>query len=218
MQSYEHSSALEAERQRIAAKRTASLARHPQIHETSGRQRRTERAAFPSSLAVPTPDESLNDLTWRMYIAPLRGQARRAAEAIEHRRRVLSAADAQEIQHWNDSLRDLERQGYGAEDDPLVRKKVQEILAEQEYAREQNIRGHYGKALRLSASADLVRIATVWALQTRQIYMQNASAQGRGDVYWQEDYIRLDEASEEELLRSVTSAYFEWRQKLYRSR
>lgn len=55
-------------------------------------------------------------------------------------------------------------------------------------------------------------------MQARQLYIRDPPSQRHGHVYWQQDLTCLDEESERELLKSVTDAFFRWRQELYRYR
>jgi hypothetical protein len=58
---------------------------------------------------------------------------------------------------------------------------------------------------------DLLRVALIGAMQARQLYIHDPPSHRYGDVYGQHDFIRLDEESEQDLLRGSTEAFFKWR-------
>ncbi len=204
-----------ADLERLTAERSGSPARQQEFHAAPKPRRSAQDLMFTSA---PGVDEHLNEVARRINVESLRGQARRAAESIEQRRVALSAAAAHAEQQLHDQLANLSAKGYRAEEDPLVGMKIQEIQAEHEFAREQQLHGRYGQAQLLPPGTDLRRVALMWAMQARQLYIYDPPSRRRGHVYWQQKFICLDEESEQDLLRAVTEAFFSWRQKLYRYR
>ncbi len=69
-----------------------------------------------------------------------------------------------------------------------------------------------GKGAKLRGTVNAVSLSQV--MNARQLYIPDPPFHRHGDVYCQQDFIRLDEESEQDPLTSITKAFFKWQQKL----